>query len=1055
MIRFTSVGLFLALQQFAVAQPGCYTAPVTAISIPAASRTSTFLIYKQPACAWFLPPAGNVISNAAWITIPADNWWGYGNAGAFAFDAAANAGVARVGTITAAGITFTVRQFGAADTMPVTGTAVTALASLDSTMANAMKEFGVPGGALAVTYQGRLVYARGFGYADLESLELAQPDSMFRLASVSKLMTMAAISKLESQSLIAPTSKALTILNNFLPPPALSVTDLRWYDITVDQLINHTGGFLRATLDRALDYNYLVGATTALGQTMPGDNTSAIRWAMSKPLDYTPGAPPNPCPDCYSNFGYQILGRIVEKTTGSTYENYVRNTLMTPAGVSRTRAAKSFAAQIAPGEVKYYVNSSEMWGNSVFAATPGPALFTYGSYPYENMDSFGGMISNTMDLLRFYNFWLNWGPGSGFFGSLPGTNTGVFTLSANNSVRYSFLFNYRSNHSRTNTGICTAASSCDLENAVRSDLETALAAIAGWPAGDQFPTYSGSTPLCSFTQSPSSFSVDSAARGASVSVTASNASCSWTGVSDVQWVTVSGTPGTGSAALNLTISANASFSPRTTTVYGAGLPVAVTQSGNGNLVVNQGSGQSAIINTAFGLALQAKVTDGIGNPVSGVTVTFAAPSSLASVTFPSGNTGLTNGSGLASVAITANSVPGSYTVTASAPGVAPVANFPLTNLSATNGISGQASGATAVTITVSGAQSISTVTNASGNYSFPSLTSGGTFTVTPSLAGYKFAPSSLTFTNLSSNQTANFTAIVVQREKVGAFYSDYGNWVEDANGNFAWDGTSVDRLIHWSLGQTGEVPVIGDWNGDGKSKVGLYINGTWYLDFNGNGVWDGPNVDKLVYFGGPGFAPYVGDWNGSGTSKMAVHKDGTWMIDFNGNFAWDGPGVDKLIFFGGPGYTPVVGDWNGSGSAKIGAHLNGLWILDYNGNLAWDGVSVDKLLFFGGPGYRPMMGDWNGSGSTKIGAHLNGLWILDYNGNLAWDGTGVDKLIFFGGPEYTAMVGDWNGSGSSKVGAYVNGVWLLDVNGNFVWDPPVDQVIFFGGPGQTPVVGKW
>ena len=305
----------------------------------------------------------------------------------------------------------------------------------------------------------------------------------------------------------------------------------------------------------------------------------------------------------------------------------------------------------------------------------------------------------------------------------------------------------------------------------------------------------------------------------------------------------------------------------------------------------------------------------------------------------------------------------------------------------------------------------------------------------------------------SSSSTSTFTVQSQVNSKVGAFNNGY--WVQDANGNFTWDGTSVDRLIYWSLGQTGEVPVVGDWNGDGKTKVGLYINGTWYLDFNGNGVWDGPNVDKLVYFGGPGFAPYVGDWNGSGTSKMAGHKDGTWMIDFNGNFAWDGPGADKLIFFGGPGYTPLVGDWNGSGTTKIGAHKDGIWLLDYNGNFVWDGVTVDKLLFFGGPGYRPMVGDWNGSGSTKIGAHLNGLWILDYNGNLSWDGTGVDKLIFFGGPEYTAMVGDWNGSGTSKVGAYVNGVWLLDVNGNYLWDPPVDQVIFFGGPGQTPVVGKW
>jgi uncharacterized repeat protein (TIGR01451 family) len=198
-----------------------------------------------------------------------------------------------------------------------------------------------------------------------------------------------------------------------------------------------------------------------------------------------------------------------------------------------------------------------------------------------------------------------------------------------------------------------------------------------------------------------------------------------------------------------------------------------------------------------------------------------------------------------------------------------------------------------------GASTVITLTATIGSLAYPGVTNSATVSNSSDL-------------NQSNNTGGDPVIIAKRSDGVGAFGSGY--WVQDANGNFAWDGTSVDRLIYWSLGQTGEIPVYGDWNGDGKTKIGLYINGTWYLDFNGNGVWDGPNVDKLVYFGGPGFAPYVGDWNGSGTGKMAVHKDGTWMIDFNGNFAWDGPGTDKLIFFGGPGYTPMVGDWNGSGT---------------------------------------------------------------------------------------------------------------------------------------------
>ncbi len=313
-------------------------------------------------------------------------------------------------------------------------------------------------------------------------------------------------------------------------------------------------------------------------------------------------------------------------------------------------------------------------------------------------------------------------------------------------------------------------------------------------------------------------------------------------------------------------------------------------------------------------------------------------------------------------------------------------------------------------------------------------------------------PRSGTLTIAGQTLTVNQTGLVTPG-KVAAYSA--GNWIQDSNGNLQWDGSGNDRLLFWSLGRPNEIPVYGDWSGDGITKVGLYIDGTWLLDYNGNGFWDGPVIDKLIYFGGPGYEPLVGDWNGSGSSKIAVHQNGTWLIDYNGNFAWDGPATDKLIYFGGPGYSAVLGDWNASGTTKIGVHQTGTWLLDYNGNFAWDGPATDKLIFFGGPGFTPLVGDWNGSGSSKIGAHQNGTWLLDFNGNFTWDGTATDKLVYFGGTGYTPVVGDWNGTGTTKIGAYNAGQWVLDVNGNFTWDPPADKVIFFGGAGQTPIVGKW
>jgi len=95
-------------------------------------------------------------------------------------------------------------------------------------------------------------------------------------------------------------------------------------------------------------------------------------------------------------------------------------------------------------------------------------------------------------------------------------------------------------------------------------------------------------------------------------------------------------------------------------------------------------------------------------------------------------------------------------------------------------------------------------------------------------------------------------------------------------------------------------------------KIGIYQNGVWYLDMNGNGVWDGTQTDRLVTaFGQPGWTPVLGDWTGTGTTKVGIYKDGTWYLDMNGNGVWDGTSTDRLVTaFGQPGWTPVLGKWS-------------------------------------------------------------------------------------------------------------------------------------------------
>ncbi len=281
-----------------------------------------------------------------------------------------------------------------------------------------------------------------------------------------------------------------------------------------------------------------------------------------------------------------------------------------------------------------------------------------------------------------------------------------------------------------------------------------------------------------------------------------------------------------------------------------------------------------------------------------------------------------------------------------------------------------------------------------------------------------------------------------------------GLWVIDLNGNFQWDGPGIDRVV--TLGQSGDIPVAGDWNGDGRKKAGIFRNGLWVLDYNGNGQWDGTSVDRAYFLGQAGDIPVVGDWNGTGFDKIGVFRNGLWVLDYNGNGQWDGTSIDRAMFLGQAGDVPVVGDWNGPGTAKVAVFRNGLWVFDYNGNGQWDGTSIDRAMFLGQAGDIPVVGDWNGSGTTKGGVFRNGLWVLDYNGNFQWDGTSIDKATFLGQSGDVPVVGDWNGSGWSKIGIFRNGLWMFDYNGNFQWDgTTIDRVMVLGQTGDVPVPAKW
>jgi serine-aspartate repeat-containing protein C/D/E len=159
-------------------------------------------------------------------------------------------------------------------------------------------------------------------------------------------------------------------------------------------------------------------------------------------------------------------------------------------------------------------------------------------------------------------------------------------------------------------------------------------------------------------------------------------------------------------------------------------------------------------------------------------------------------------------------------------------------------------------------------------------------------------------------------------------------------------------------GEPGDVPVVGDWNGDGRDKIGIFRQGfLWLLDVNGDGEFT-EGKDPAFPFGGvPGDQPVVGHWNGKKISQVGIYRQGEWLLDQDGDRKLTP--ADPIYHFGGlPNDVAAPGDWIGDGRSRLGIYRQGLWILDENGNGKFDAGS-DRIFSFGGlAGDRPIAAKW-------------------------------------------------------------------------------------------------
>ena len=124
----------------------------------------------------------------------------------------------------------------------------------------------------------------------------------------------------------------------------------------------------------------------------------------------------------------------------------------------------------------------------------------------------------------------------------------------------------------------------------------------------------------------------------------------------------------------------------------------------------------------------------------------------------------------------------------------------------------------------------------------------------------------------------------------------------------------IDHVFRFGAG--GDVPVAGDWNGDGIRSIGVFKNGRWTFDADGDGRLTGS--DANAEFGEEGDKPVVGDFNGDGIDEIGIYRAGRWIIDTNGNRQIDAE--DTQLDLGDATHTPVAGDFNGDGTDEPGLY---------------------------------------------------------------------------------------------------------------------------------------
>ncbi|HTF22119.1 MAG TPA: serine hydrolase domain-containing protein [Chryseolinea sp.] len=234
---------------------------------------------------------------------------------------------------------------------------------IDTFIAGEMERQGIPGASVAVVYAGKIIYKNCFGLANVEYSIPVKRESPFKIASLTKPFTAIAIMQLMERGKISLDEKITTYLDGL---PA------EWSSITIGQLLHHTSGL--ADYFKAPDWSWKNSWRIDL------NHDEFIQMCSRSPMVYPPGTKMK-----YCNTGYYLLGMVIEKASGLSYEEYLSEHIFRPIRMSHSQLDK--------GQSIIYNRVS---GYTLYDKALKNAEFTSDTWAYSE----GGIITTAEDLAK-------------------------------------------------------------------------------------------------------------------------------------------------------------------------------------------------------------------------------------------------------------------------------------------------------------------------------------------------------------------------------------------------------------------------------------------------------------------------------------------------------------------------------------------------------------------------------------------------------------------------------------------------------------------------------